>query len=75
MKGVSRMRKVKNAFIILLAVLLLGAGGVLPMEAARLQDQTTTNVVRYESIDALQLKLEQAEDAMSMSFYEKLYRL
>ena len=67
------MRKVKNAFIILLAVLLLGTGGVLPMEAARLQDQTTTNVVRYESIDALQLKLEQAEDTMSMSFYEKLY--
>lgn len=64
------MRKVKNVLLILLAVLLLAAGGLLPMAAAQLQDEATANVVQYADIEALRLKLE--EEQPEMSIYEKL---
>ena len=64
------MRKVKNAALILLALLLTAAGGLLPMGAARMQDGLTANTVQYGDIEALQLKLEEA--ALSMSYMEKL---
>ena len=64
------MRKVKNALLILLAVLLLAAGGLLPMGAAYMQDKKTANVVQYADIEALQLKMEEEQPEMSM--YEKL---
>lgn len=64
------MRKVKNAALILLALLLAAAGGLLPMAAAQLQDQATANVARYENIKALQLKLE--EEQPDMGACEKL---
>ena len=64
------MGKVKNALAILLAIILLAGGSLLPVAAARFQDKTTTNVVRYENIEALQLRLE--ENVMSVTFYEKL---
>ena len=64
------MRKVKNAFLILLALLLTAAGGLLPMAAAQLQDQATANVAQYEDIEALRLKLE--EEQPDMGVCEKL---
>lgn len=64
------MRKLKNAAVILLTLLLLTAGSLLPTAAARWQDSKTTNVVQYENIEALQLKLE--EEALSMSYQEKI---
>ena len=67
------MRKVKNILMILLTILLLAAGSLLPMAAARMQDKTTTNVVQYENIEALQLKLE--EEALSMTYQEKMFLL
>lgn len=63
------MRKVKNACLILLAVLLVAAGGLLPMGAARIQDETTANVAQYADIEALQLKLEEEKP---VNFYQKL---
>lgn len=65
------MRNVKNALLILLVVLLLAAGSLLPMGAAALQDKTTANVVQYEDIEALQLKLEEQEP--KLSYQEKLF--
>lgn len=64
------MRKVKNALLILMAALLVAAGGLLPMAAAQLQDKATIGTAKYEDIEALQLKLE--EQNPEMSFYEKL---
>ena len=65
------MRKVKTILLLLLAAVVLAAGGLLPMAAARIQDWTTADVVHYENIEALQLKLEEEESGMS--FFEKLY--
>lgn len=65
------MRKVRNAFLILLTVLLLVAGSLLPSAAAYFQDETITNAVQYESIEALKLKLE--EEVLSMTFQEKIF--
>lgn len=67
------MRKVRNAFLILLTVLLLVAGSLLPSAAAYFQDETITNAVQYESIEALKLKLE--EEALSMTYQEKMFLL
>lgn len=64
------MRKVKNAAIVLLTLILLAVGSLLPAAAAHFQDSKTTNVVQYESIEALQLKLE--EDVPALTFHEKL---
>ena len=66
------MRKVKNAFLILLAALLVAAGGLLPMAAARLQDKATIGTAKYEDIEALQLKLELEEDRAWLSIFEKI---
>ena len=60
------MRKVKNAFLILLALLLTAAGGLLPMAAAQLQDRTTANAVQYGDIEALRLKLEEKQPGISV---------
>ena len=67
------MGKVKNILAVLLTVLLLAGGGLLPTAVSRLQDKTTTNTVQYENIEALQLRLE--EEALSMSYQEKMYLL
>lgn len=67
------MRKVKNAMLILLTLLLTAAGGLLPMGIARVQDKTVANVVQYADIEALQLRLE--EEALSMSYPEKMFLL
>lgn len=64
------MGKVKNALVILCSLLLAAAGSLLPMAAARIQDNATTNVVEYENIQALQLKLE--EEVLSMTYPEKM---
>ena len=64
------MRKVKNALLILLSVLLVAAGGLLPMAAANMQDAATANVVQYADIEALRLKLE--EERPGMGVCEKL---
>jgi len=65
------MRKVRNAFLILLTVLLLVAGSLLPSAAAYFQDETITNAVQYESIEALKLKLE--EEIPGMTYQEKIF--
>ena len=65
------MRKLKNALLTLLALVLVGAGGLLPMAVADVQDRTTANVVQYENIEALRLKLE--EEVLSMTFQEKIF--
>lgn len=65
------MGKVKNALILLLTMLLLTAGSLLPSAAAYMQDKTTANVVRYDDIEALQLRLE--EEVLSMSYQEKMF--
>ena len=65
------MGKVKNVLAVLLTVLLLAGGSLLPVAATRFQDKTTTNVVQYENIEALQLRLE--EETLSMTYQEKLF--
>ena len=65
------MHKLKIACLILLAILLTAVGGLLPVAATRMQDITTANVVRYEDIEALRLRLE--EEAPSMSYQEKIF--
>lgn len=67
------MRKVKNGIVILFTVLLVLSAGLFPIAAARFRDQTTAGVVKYESIEALQLKLE--EEAPGMTFVEKMFLL
>lgn len=67
------MGKVKSVLAILLTAFLLIGGGLLPVAATRFQDKTTTNVVQYENIEALQLRLE--EEALSMSYQEKMFLL
>ena len=64
------MLKVKNMLLLLLTVVLLTGGSLLPVVAARVQDQTITNVVQYENMEALQLKLE--EKVLSMTYPEKM---
>ena len=64
------MHKVKTVLAAFLAVVLLGAGSLLPAAATRFQDKSTTNVMQYGNIEALQLRLE--ENVMSLTFYEKL---
>ena len=64
------MRKVKNALVILLSLLLMAGGSLLPMAAARIQDNAVTNAVAYGNIEALQLKLE--EEVLSMTYPEKM---
>lgn len=61
----------KSVLLILLTVLLVTSGSLLPMAAAYIQDKTTTNLVQYESIEALQLKLE--EESPGMTYQEKLF--
>ena len=65
------MGKVKNLLAILLTAVLLIGGSLLPVAATRFQDKTTTNVVQYENIEALQLRLE--EEVLSMSYQEKIF--
>ena len=67
------MRKVKNLIVILVTAVLVLAAGFVPMAAAQFQDQATTGVVKYESIEALSLKLE--EEMPSMTFCEKMFLL
>lgn len=64
------MGKLKNAVVILLTIILLVGCGLLPYAAAGFQDQTATNAVKYESIEALQLKLE--EEQPDIGVCEKL---
>ena len=66
------MGKVKNLLAVLLTVLLLAGGSLLPAAAARFQDKATANVVRYENIEALQLRLEE-EEVLSMTYQEKIF--
>ena len=65
------MGKVKNLLAILLTAVLLIGGSLLPVAATRFQDKTTTNVVQYENIEALQLRLE--EEALSLTYQEKIF--
>jgi len=65
------MGKVKNVLAVLLTVALLIGGSLLPMAATNFQDKTTANVVQYENIEALQLRLE--EEALSMTYPEKMF--
>ena len=65
------MLKVKNMLLLLLTVVLLTGGSLLPVVAARVQDQTITNVVQYENMEALQLRLE--EKVLSMTYPEKMF--
>ena len=67
------MRKVKNLIVVLVTAALVLTAGFVPMAAAQFQDQATTGVVKYESIEALQLKLE--EEAPDMTFVEKMFLL
>ena len=67
------MGKIKSILVILLTVALLACGGLLPTMATRMLDKTTTNMVQYENIEALQLRLE--EEALSMSYQEKMFLL
>ena len=67
------MRKVKNGIVILFTTALVLAAGFVPMAAVQFQDQATTGVVKYESIEALSLKLE--EETPSMTFVEKMFLL
>ena len=65
------MHKVKNALVVLLTAVLLAGGGLLPTAAARFQDKGITDVVRYENIEALQLRLE--EKAQGLTYPEKMF--
>lgn len=65
------MRKVKNLIVVLVTAALVLTAGFVPMAAAQFQDQATTGVVKYESIEALQLKLE--EEAPGMTYQEKIF--
>ena len=65
------MGKVKNVLAVLLTALLLVGGSLLPSAATHFQDKSTANVVQYENIEALQLKLE--EEALSMTYQEKMF--
>ena len=65
------MVKVKNVLAVLLTALLILGGGLLPVAAARFQDKTTANVVQYENIEALQLRLE--EKAQGLTYLEKMF--
>ena len=67
------MGKVKNVLAVLLTALLLVGGSLLPSAATHFQDKSTANVVQYENIEALQLKLE--EEALSMTYQEKMFLL
>ena len=67
------MRKVKNAVIILLTLVLLAVGSLLPAAVSRFQNNRIANVVQYENVEALQLELE--EETPSMTFCEKLQLL
>ena len=67
------MGKMKRILAVLLTVALIIGGSLLPAVATRVQDKTTTNVVQYENIEALQLKLE--EEALSMTYQKKLFLL
>ena len=64
------MLKVKNILLVLLTVVLLIGGSLLPVAATHIQDKATTNVVQYENIEALQLRLE--EKVLSMTYPEKM---
>ena len=65
------MDKIKSVLVILLTVVLLIGGSLLPTMATRILDKTTTNMVQYEDIEALQLRLE--EEALSMTYPEKMF--
>ena len=65
------MLKVKNILLVLLTVVLLIGGSLLPVAATHIQDKATTNVVQYENIEALQLRLE--EKVLSMTYPEKMF--
>lgn len=65
------MSKIKSVLVILLTVMLLIGGSLLPTMATRIQDKSTANVVQYENIEALQLRLE--EEALSMTYPEKMF--
>ena len=67
------MGKVKNVLAVLLTALLLVGGSLLPAVATHFQDKSTANVVQYENIEALQLRLE--EEALSMTYQEKMFLL
>lgn len=67
------MGKVKTVFAVLLTALLLVGGSLLPSAATYFQDKSTANVVQYENIEALRLKLELEEEALSMTYQEKLW--
>lgn len=67
------MGKVKTVLAFLLTSLLLVGGSLLPSAATHFQDKSTANVVQYENIEALQLKLE--EEALSMTYQEKMFLL
>lgn len=64
------MTKLKNFAVLLLAFLLVAAGGVLPLAVAYAQDHFTTGQVAYADIASLQLTLE--EDKMALSMLQKL---
>ena len=65
------MGKLKSILVILLTAALLVGGSLLPTAATRIQDKTTMNMVQYENIEALQLRLE--EEALSMTYPEKMF--
>lgn len=65
------MGKVKTVLAVLLTALLLVGGSLLPAVATHFQDKSTANVVQYENIEALQLRLE--EEALSMTYQEKMF--
>ena len=67
------MGKVKSVLAVVLTALLLVGGSLLPSAATHFQDKSTANVVQYENIEALQLKLE--EEALSMTYQEKMFLL
>ena len=65
------MGKIKSILVVLLTVVLLIGGSLLPTAATRIQDKTAMNMVQYENIEALQLRLE--EEALSMTYPEKMF--
>lgn len=60
------MTKLKNFAVLLMAFLLVVAGGVLPLAVAFAQDHIAAGQVEYADVESLQLTLEEEKVALGM---------
>lgn len=60
------MTKLKNALLLLLVALLIGAGAVLPTAVARVQSSLTEGTVEYTQMDSVKLTLKEEKEILDM---------